>query len=64
MLDAVARDRALRISRDPNVRFPIFFDRCPVHHALVSFDGDGHLTGRCDGCASEAADATRSLRAR
>jgi hypothetical protein len=31
---------------------------CPVHHRLVSFDIAGHLIGRCDACAAEAAVAT------
>lgn len=50
--------RELRVRIDRRRRdelLPVTVRRCPVHHRLVAFDGDGHLLGRCDGCTEEAA---------
>ena len=40
---------------------PIFWERCPVHHDVVAFDGDRKLLGLCYGCVTEAARAQRLI---
>lgn len=40
---------------------PVFFCRCPVHHQLVSADGDGRLLGQCACCMNDASLAIRII---
>lgn len=35
---------------------------CPVHDARVPVDAEGRLLAQCDGCAGEAARASRFIR--
>lgn len=49
-------------TKPDTLTIPISFERCPVHHSLVARDGEGHLIGKCDGCAGEAADALIFIR--
>jgi len=35
--------------------------KCPVHRTLVGVDEHGHLLGRCDQCAAEAATAQQQI---
>lgn len=41
---------------------PVFVRRCPAHHQLVAFDGDGRLLGRCAGCMNDASLALEILK--
>jgi hypothetical protein len=41
---------------------PVFYRRCLVHGALVSFDGEGRMLGRCDGCDRDVAEALRRMK--
>lgn len=43
-------------------RAPVYLVACPVHGRKVALDGEGRVLGKCDGCATEAAQALTQLR--
>ena len=48
------------MTRTSNVA-PVVFQRCPIHSRLVSFDGEGRMLGRCDGCDRDVAEALKRM---